>query len=299
MPDLEARPFFSVILPVFNGQKYLRQSVDSVIRQTCDNWELIIVDDASTDETPGMIREFTASDPHIRSIRNEININCGPSANRGIEIARGQWITRIDADDRYKPEYLAELFQAIRQRPGQDFFASAGVAVIDSEGRSIVSMALPPPKKIRRMLNAENYLCHPATSYPRALWEKVGGYPPVQPDIKDGGDDRALWNKFFKAGAGLVVLPKILVEYRVHFSNMSYTAGYGNREWIVSLYMKCGMLQNARDEILKTRSQEGRLKPKHRFYLFLTYWPSGLVRFLMWEVRPWIRFLMRRVRTRR
>src|SRR3989338_2532313 len=109
MTALNDKPLFSVILPVYNGERYLRETLESVLRQTYSDWELIIVDDVSTDSTPAIIRETLAKDARIRSIRNEKNINCGPSANRGIEIAKGEWITRIDADDWYRPQYLEEL----------------------------------------------------------------------------------------------------------------------------------------------------------------------------------------------
>src|SRR3989338_1917877 len=126
-------PFFSVILPVYNGERYLREAIGSVLSQTYRDWELILVDDASTDNTPKIISELLARDPRIRSIRNPKNINCGPSNNEGIKIARGEWIARIDSDDRYYPGYLQAVFERCREKTKECFFLSSWISLVDEE----------------------------------------------------------------------------------------------------------------------------------------------------------------------
>lgn len=101
-------PNISVILPAYNAEKYIRQSVGSVLEQSCSDWELIIIDDGSTDGTPALCDELAASDGRIRVIHKE---NGGVSAarNDGLKIATGKKIAFIDADDAYLPETLETL----------------------------------------------------------------------------------------------------------------------------------------------------------------------------------------------
>ena len=101
----KSKPLVSVILPVFNGDKFLRQAIDSVLGQTYSNLELIIVDDGSTDDTSKIIKNCNGT--RIKSIQQN---NAGPSAarNRGIEEAKGDFVAFIDADDAYSPFKIAE-----------------------------------------------------------------------------------------------------------------------------------------------------------------------------------------------
>lgn len=296
-------PFFSVILPVYNGERYLREAIESVLSQTYRDWELIIVDDASTDGTPRIIAEFLARDSRIRSIRNPKNINCGPSSNEGIKIARGEWIARIDSDDRYHFGYLQTVFEHCREKTKECFFLSSWISMMDEEGRYILDMKLPDGAKVQRMMEIENFIYHPATSYPKWLWEKVGGYPPVGPVT----DDRYLWMRFFEAGAKLEVIPRTLLDYRMHLGNQTFwleDRGHvydakatlslrKNLEWKISLFLKQRMLGEARQELQRLFEVDQKKSVKNRFYYFLTFLPSGFVSFFMWEIRPWFRRIFR------
>ena len=106
----------SIILPVFNGERYLEQCICSALNQTHKNFELIIIDDGSIDNTPLIIESFT--DNRIKAYRQN---NLGPSAarNKGIEMATGTYITMIDADDTYHPDKLIEQISWI-DKTGND-----------------------------------------------------------------------------------------------------------------------------------------------------------------------------------
>ncbi len=105
----ESMPAVSVLMPVFDAARTLSTAVASVQAQTLDAWEIILVDDASTDSSPHLIRKLTASDPRIRSVR--LPVNAGPAAarNRGLRLARGRWVAPLDADDAYLPDRLETL----------------------------------------------------------------------------------------------------------------------------------------------------------------------------------------------
>lgn len=96
---------YSIIIPVFNAEKTLRRAIDSVINQTYINWELILVNDGSIDNSKEIIENYSKRDQRIKAI-NQKNVGPGLSRNAGIEIAKGDYITFLDADDYYDNDYL-------------------------------------------------------------------------------------------------------------------------------------------------------------------------------------------------
>ena len=109
----------SVIMPAYNSEKYISEAIESVISQSCTNWELIIVDDGSTDQTSEIIDEYAAKDSRIKAFHRE---NSGVSAARNfaLEIVCGDYITFIDSDDVYNSERLARMLAVFEQNPQCD-----------------------------------------------------------------------------------------------------------------------------------------------------------------------------------
>lgn len=104
---------FSIIIPTYNRASFIKKSIDSVIAQDYEHWELIVVDDASTDDTPSILSSY--SDRRIKLIRNEINIERSASRNKGIALAQGEYICFLDSDDYFLPHHLSSIAQAIQQ----------------------------------------------------------------------------------------------------------------------------------------------------------------------------------------
>lgn len=105
---MQASPLITVIIPVYNAEKYLRRGLDSLLAQTCGDWEAVCIDDGSTDGSAAVLEEYAARDARFRVLRQE---NSGVSAarNRGIREARGEWVTFLDADDWFSPELIEKL----------------------------------------------------------------------------------------------------------------------------------------------------------------------------------------------
>ena len=97
----------SIVLPVYNGETYLSESIDSIIAQTYQNWELIIVDDCSKDDTDRVVEAYL-SDERIRYLKNEKNSGAALSRNRALREAKGRWIAFLDSDDLWEPEKLTK-----------------------------------------------------------------------------------------------------------------------------------------------------------------------------------------------
>lgn len=93
----------SIVLPIYNGEKYMKQSIDSVINQTYANWELLIVDDGSTDNTAAIAREYAEKDNRIKYYKNPQNMRLPKTLNRGFSLATGDYLTWTSDDNYYYP----------------------------------------------------------------------------------------------------------------------------------------------------------------------------------------------------
>jgi GT2 family glycosyltransferase/glycosyltransferase involved in cell wall biosynthesis len=124
------QPLVSVVIPAYNHAPYLPETIDSVLRQTYQSWELIIIDDGSTDATPEIIRRY--SDARIRAYRQE-NRGLSATLNRGIELARGKYFAFLPSDDLYEPDKLAVQVPVLEENPTVGVVFS-WQALIDAEG---------------------------------------------------------------------------------------------------------------------------------------------------------------------
>lgn len=107
----------SIVLPVYNGEAYLRQSMESVLAQTYENWELIVVDDCSTDGSPAIMEEFAGKDSRVRVIRNQVNQRLPESLNIGFRQAVGEYFTWTSDDNMYLPDAIETMASVLDSRP--------------------------------------------------------------------------------------------------------------------------------------------------------------------------------------
>jgi glycosyltransferase involved in cell wall biosynthesis len=127
-------PLVSVILPTYNGSRYLRQSVDSVLRQTYTNWELIIINDCSTDDTLQIAEEYAAADSRVKVFSNPKNLKLPMSLNRGFELAAGSYFTWTSDDNYYADNALQVLVHALETKP-EAMLVYADETLIDDDGK--------------------------------------------------------------------------------------------------------------------------------------------------------------------
>ena len=163
-------PLISIVLPTYNGTRYLRESIDSCLVQTYQNWELIIVDDASTDETPVQVANYVARDHRIRSIRNASNHKLPASLNAGFAMARGEFLTWTSDDNCYRPKALAEMLSCLKEHNSADI-VYAQFTVIDEKGIPIGEGWASPFEELpfRNPIGA-------CFLYRRSVHERLGGY---------------------------------------------------------------------------------------------------------------------------
>lgn len=127
-------PLVSIILPTYNGSRYLRQSVDSVLRQTYTAWELIIINDCSTDDTLQIAEEYAAADSRIKVFSNPKNLKLPMSLNRGFELAGGTYFTWTSDDNYYADNAIEQLVSALQARPDA-MLLYADETLIDDDGK--------------------------------------------------------------------------------------------------------------------------------------------------------------------
>lgn len=131
-----AAPTVTIGLPVYNGEKYLRESLDALLAQTFTDFELVISDNASTDATPLICEEYAARDPRIRCLRQVTNIGAGPNHNILVPQARGRYFKWASHDDLYAPELIERCVALLETNP-EAVLTHAWDAVIDAAGETV------------------------------------------------------------------------------------------------------------------------------------------------------------------
>jgi glycosyltransferase involved in cell wall biosynthesis len=210
-----AAPLVTVLMAVYNGERYLREAVESTLNQTFRDFEFLIIDDGSTDGTANMLRGFSEADSRVK-VHSQENIGQVPTLNRGLKLAAGRYVARMDADDISLPERLALQVEAVEANPRLGVVGTSAV-VIDEDGRRIVERpALSGDRDIRAWFQRGNCMMHPTVMIRRKAIEDVGGYRPAFAPA----EDYDLWLRISEKWE-LNNLPQSLLHYRMHGGQLS------------------------------------------------------------------------------
>ncbi|MFS4492767.1 glycosyltransferase family 2 protein [Maribacter sp. 2308TA10-17] len=202
----------SIITPVFNSQKYISDTLESVVSQTYSNWEHILVDDCSSDASESIIKSYLAKDPRIKYHRLERNSGAGIARNKAISLAKGRYIAFLDSDDLWHPEKLEKQL-SFMEKNGYHF-TFTDYDVIDEKGQ-----------KLSKKVKAKSFL-----TYKKALYKNPIGCLTViydthffekqyMPSIRKR-QDYALWLKLLKKTNGYG-LNEYLASYRTGNDSIS------------------------------------------------------------------------------
>ncbi|RYD24095.1 MAG: glycosyltransferase [Verrucomicrobiaceae bacterium] len=208
-------PLISIIMPVWNGERYLAEAVRSILGQTFRDFEFIILDDGSTDRTPEILAEFAAQDSRIRIIPLE-HEGIVTALNRGVAESRAAWIARMDADDISHPERLARQWAAVGKKPRAVLCHThtniiGDPAYITRAGRFIRSHAL-----IALRLCFQCPIIHPTVMFRKDVFLECGGYRQEERHA----EDFALWGRMIARGP-VVGVPEPSLDFRVHGASIS------------------------------------------------------------------------------
>ncbi|MBU3638548.1 glycosyltransferase [Polynucleobacter sp. AP-RePozz3-80-G7] len=217
--DCEIFPLISVILPVYNGEQYLTAAVDSILNQTLANFELIIIDDGSTDQSLELLNQYKAIDPRIVLISRP-NKNLVATLNESIEIARGKWIARMDQDDIAMPNRFEEQVKWLENTKSDicgSWVKFFGVAI----GSGYVWQTYESDEAIKMDMLFRSPLVHPSVMMRSNTLKKLG-----YDSNCEKAEDYDLWVRATQAGYKLTNVPKVLLKYRRHEAQITSKSSF-------------------------------------------------------------------------
>lgn len=205
---------------VYNGERYVQGAIDSILRQTLADFEFIIIDDGSTDNTPQILKQAAAQDARIRVFTNIQNVGLTVTLNIGLEIAQGEYIVRQDADDISLPQRLSVQTRYLDGH-SEVVLVSANADVIDEAGQIIGYIHRSAPSKvIQWRLQFYNHIApHSLVMFRREAALCLGGYD----ETHRYSQDYDLWLRLCKIGTP-VILPHNLLQLRQHDEAISHQA---------------------------------------------------------------------------
>lgn len=211
---LVQEPLVSILLPVYNAEKYLAKTLQSLLDQSFRSFEVVAMDDGSTDRSIEVLCGFP--DPRIRIEKNERNLGVIATLNRGISLCRGEFIARMDADDIADPARLEKQVRYMQQNPAC-ILVGTGRTAIDENGRPIASFNRPATGSalIRWKLLTGNFITHPTV-----MLRKDALRLPLFEEKYRHAEDYAAWLKLSCSG-DLEILSEKLLQYRFHPESVS------------------------------------------------------------------------------
>ncbi|WP_242922468.1 glycosyltransferase family 2 protein [Pontibacter liquoris] len=197
-------PRITVLMPVYDAAKFLREAIDSMLQQTFTDFELLILDDGSRDESVAIVQSYT--DPRIRFYQNEQNLGISPTLNKGIELAAAPYIARMDADDISYPDRLQKQYDYLLAHPDCAMVSSL-VRVISEDGKFIRQDVFESAYYYYNL----TFICwiyHPTVMYRKDAVQEVGMYTAAYSE-----DFELFWQLSRKYK--IYNLPEVLLDYRV------------------------------------------------------------------------------------
>lgn len=209
-------PVISVLMACHNGERWVADAISSVLSQSFADFEFVVVDDGSSDSSREIIEDYAARDPRVKLLR-KAHTGLEDSLNRGIDMASGEWIARIDADDLCEPQRLEKQLAYASHREGLVFLGS-GCFEIDETGTVIRTHRYPRSHwgLVRRLRRAQAFPPHSSAFVRAEALRRLGGY---RTSVKRA-QDWDLWLRLSEAGV-MECLPDPLVRIRKHAAQVS------------------------------------------------------------------------------
>lgn len=215
--DKKDKPLVSVVMSIYNTERYLAQSIKSILSQTLVNFELIIVNNGSTDKTSQMLNKFKKKDKRIILINNSVKLRIGESLNNAINHARSTIIARMDPDDISLTNRLEVQYTFMKNNPDVTILGN-DIIIIDEHGKVTGKRTYPTSsKELKKTLFRYSSFAHPTVMFKKQAFKKVGGYNPD----KHPCEDIDLWFRLGKDHK-FASIPIFLLKYRVLINSGSH-----------------------------------------------------------------------------
>jgi len=213
----------SIVMPTFNGGKYIKRAIESVISQNFSDWKLLVINDGSKDDTESIAKEYVGKDDRIIYLKNEVNLGIQKTLNKGLRETKGKYIARIDDDDEWiDKDKLKKQFEFLEKNPDY-VLVGTGVVVVDENRKELFRYLLPSEDtKIRNNILSKNRFAHSSVLFDKNKALEFGGYSEDK-NIKHL-EDYDLWLKM-----GTVGKFANINEYAIRFMARSDSLTSSNR----------------------------------------------------------------------
>lgn len=203
----------SIIMPAFNTERYIKDAIHSVLNQSYQQWELLIIDDASTDNTLNIIKEMQTKDSRIHVFHNTENLGASKTRNKGVDHSRGEWIAFLDSDDLWKAEKLEKQLNLAYEKTSEFIFT--GSSFINRKGEPFKGIFEVPEKINYRKLRNKNVISCSSVLIRKRLMKKIR--------MKNDNmhEDYAVWLKVLQTGIIAHAVNEPLLIYRISFNSKS------------------------------------------------------------------------------
>ncbi|HFU4234897.1 TPA: glycosyltransferase family 2 protein [Streptococcus suis] len=203
----------SIVMPAYNCEKYVVEAINSILAQTYRNWELLVLDDGSKDNTLRIIEEFSQKDSRIKALPNGKNMGVSATRNRGIELASGEWIAFLDSDDMWKPEKLEKQFEIVEKEAAEFLFT--GSSYINEEGEAYKEIFEVPEKITYKKLRNQNVISCSSVLVKKKYFEHI------KMEKDEMHEDYAVWLRILKTGVTAFGVNEPLLIYRISRNSKS------------------------------------------------------------------------------
>lgn len=245
-------PKISVVMSVYNGARYLKEAVDSILNQTFTDFEFLIVDDCSNDNSPQILKEYSEKDNRIKIITNEFNLGLTKNLNKMIGQAKGEYIARFDCDDVSLPLRFERQVKFLDQNTKVAFISSWS-NLMDDNGKIFKTVKYPTDNlELKKILIKYNPFFHPAVMMRKSALDDVGYYD----ESWRFAQDYELWLRIARKYQ-IANIPEILLNYRETSGSIT---GSKNK-------LQTGFVMKAKKKAIR----EGQYPKWNYVYLFRQY----------------------------
>ena len=211
-------PKISLIMSVYNGEDYLAETIDSVLNQSFTEWEFIIINDCSTDNTSKVLSEYESKDKRIKVHTNETNLRLPSSLNKALSLAVGKYIARMDADDICMPDRLQKQYDFMEANPNIDLSSCRFLTLKNGVYSSGGCGGKGDDSSIKALLLVTNPILHPGIIAKADVIKNLG-----YDKSFTCTEDMELWTRFVLSGKKVEILSEYLMIYRLHDKQITET----------------------------------------------------------------------------
>ncbi len=204
-------PKITILLPVYNGNKWIEKSIRSALGQSFNDFELLVINDCSTDNTEQIVSSLVPQDQRIIYLKNGKNLGLAETLNIGLGLAKGEYIARLDADDEWIDMDKLKKQVSLLDKHSDYLLVGTGAIVVDEDGEEITRYLLPKTdSEIRRKILRMNCFIHTSVLFRTKIVKEIGGY--LHEKILE---DHDLWLRLGRVGK-FANLPEYSVKYLFH-----------------------------------------------------------------------------------